>query len=179
MNQQPSDSHKNAPCATCSRIPVFPQNRKTLKFRLFKPADELPQLVNKVSHYICIHCVTVSYCWPEPIRDDDGNIVKAKTASQVRDLNGLQRPSRALDDILDRAVDFTNSCGLRMIYIDQECLPHPTEESFEEDVAYQKLSALVTAFFWCSEKYLELAIPPNTVAIKTDVHHHILSTPGI
>ena len=39
------------------------------------------------------------------------------------------RLNYALDDVLDRAVDFVNSCGLRMIWIDQDYLPQPTEES--------------------------------------------------
>jgi NADPH-dependent ferric siderophore reductase len=58
---------------------------------------------------ICIHHVAVSYVWPPR---DETPIPRSYT---VRDLDEPVRASRALDDVLDRAVDFANSCGLRMI----------------------------------------------------------------
>jgi hypothetical protein len=80
-----------------------------------------------------MHYVAVSYCWPPR---DDKPIPRSYT---VRDLDGRVRASRALDDVLDRAVDFANSCGLRMIWIDQECLPQPTEASTKADWDMQEL----------------------------------------
>jgi len=82
---------------------------------------------------ICMHYVAVSYCWPPR---DEKPIPRSHT---VRDLDGRVRASRVLDDVLDRAVDFANSCGLRMIWMDQECLPQPTETSPKEDWGVQEL----------------------------------------
>lgn len=128
-------------CKICSGLPTFPHNRKTRNFRLFRPSDEFAHLITETpkSVDVCIHYVAVSYCWPEPVRNEQGEIISPLVESQVRDLNGIQRPARALDDVLDRAVDFANSCGLRMIWIDQECLPQPNDESPEEDKRYQQL----------------------------------------
>ncbi|KAJ0326173.1 hypothetical protein COL5a_006996 [Colletotrichum fioriniae] len=128
-------------CRICSKLPTFPHDRKTRNFRLFKPADDFPHVVTErpSSVDVCVYYVVVSYCWPEEIKDEDGNTVPPITESKVRDLNGKPRPARALDDVLDRAVDFANSVGLRMIWIDQECLPQPKEDGSEEDKAYQRL----------------------------------------
>ncbi|KAK7442644.1 hypothetical protein Landi51_09550 [Colletotrichum acutatum] len=127
-------------CRICSKLPTSPHDRKTRNYRLFKPADEFPHLVTDrpSSVDVCVHYVAVSYCWPEEIKDENGNTVPPITESKVRDLNGKPR-ARALDDVLDRAVDFANSVGLRMIWIDQECLPQPKEDGSEEDKAYQRL----------------------------------------
>lgn len=131
----------NIECKICSGLPTFPHNKKTRNFRLFRPSDEFAHLITETpkSVDVCIHYVAVSYCWPEPVRNEQGEIISPLVESQVRDLNGVQRPARALDDVLDRAVDFANSCGLRMIWIDQECLPQPNDESPEEDKRYQQL----------------------------------------
>lgn len=128
-------------CNVCSGLPAFPHNKKTRKFRLFRPSDEFPHLITErpKSVDICVHYVAVSYCWPEPVKNEQGEIIRPKVDSQVRDLDGVQRPARALDDILDRAVDFANTFGLRMIWIDQECLPQPDDKSSEEDKRYQQL----------------------------------------
>ncbi|KAI8930575.1 hypothetical protein NX059_012185 [Plenodomus lindquistii] len=80
-----------------------------------------------------MHYVAVSYCWPP--REEN----PAPRRYQVRDLDGQVRSSRALDDVLDRAVDFANSCGLRMIWIDQECLPQPNAASSKDDWNEQEL----------------------------------------
>ena len=137
------DRDKPPDCKICSGLPVFPYNRKTRKFRLYKPVNEFPDLLNSTpgSEGVCAHYVAVSYCWPEPIKDEDGNIVQPEIDSKVRDLNGEQRPARALDQVLDGAVDFANSFGLRMIWIDQECLPQPQpgEHPSEEEIEYKRL----------------------------------------
>ncbi len=130
---QREDAEGSPGCGICAPLPEFPHAIKARKFRLFRPTEE--QLN---AHRPCVHYVAVSYCWPEPVFDDDGNIVKSEGSYQVRELDGRVRKSRALDNILDRAVDFANTCGLRMIWIDQECLPQATEDSSQEDKAYQQ-----------------------------------------
>ncbi|KAF5849090.1 hypothetical protein GGP41_006002, partial [Bipolaris sorokiniana] len=95
---------------------------KPRKFRLVNPTvDHLVWFgkgadLNIASIHICLHYVA-------PPRDDNP-IPRSYTA---RDLDGRVRTSRALDDVLDRAVDFANSCGLRIIWIDQECLLQPAK----------------------------------------------------
>lgn len=123
---------ENSPdCAICSKLPEFPHDRKTRKFRLFRPRDAYPELFKGgvSAHNICAHYVAVSYCWPPKQYDEKGHQIISKNASQIRDLDGRVRSSRALDDILERAVDVANTFGLRMIWIDQECLPQPPEDS--------------------------------------------------
>lgn len=130
-------------CQICSALLEFPTSRKTRKFRIFKPSDAFPELLAKdqVPQHasICCHYLAVSYCWPEPKTDSQGNILQEDRSYQVRDLSGTQRKNRALDNVLDRAVEVANACGLRMIWIDQECLPQPTETSSQEDKDEQQV----------------------------------------
>ncbi|KAH7310974.1 hypothetical protein BKA65DRAFT_162144 [Rhexocercosporidium sp. MPI-PUGE-AT-0058] len=138
LSGQLSDNRGEKPCGTCSVLPEFPHDRKTRKYRLICPGRSDPALELQ-SINACTHYVAVSYCWPEPVFDADGQIIRTPIASKVRDLNGEIREARALDDVLDRAVDFANCCGLRMIWIDQECLPQPEAHSAEEEKEYQQL----------------------------------------
>ncbi|TGJ78242.1 hypothetical protein E0Z10_g10522 [Xylaria hypoxylon] len=132
-------------CRICSSCPEFPHNRKIRKFRLFKPFDAFPERFRDHERIksvdVCAHYVAVSYCWP-PMTDsvqDKDNSVDERMTYQVRDLDGTVRRSRALDDVLDRAVDVANTFGLRMLWIDQECLPQPTEDSHEDEKYEQQL----------------------------------------
>ena len=113
-SQYPSDSGQTK-CRVCASYPEFPHKWKPRKFRLVNPVLDHPEWFNtgkaRTSDF-CIHYVAVSYCWP-PCGEDP-----TPRSYTVRDLNGHVRSSRALDDVLDRAVDFANSYGLRMIWID-------------------------------------------------------------
>lgn len=113
-------------CRVCSVYPEFPHAWKARKFRLVKPTLDHSE---KEGHAVdlCQHYVAVSYCWPP--RDEK----PAPRQYQVRDLDNTVRSNRALDDVLDRAVDFANTSGLRMIWIDQECLPQPSDDSPKAD----------------------------------------------
>ncbi|KAI1129647.1 hypothetical protein F5Y10DRAFT_290664 [Nemania abortiva] len=126
-------------CEICSSCPEFPHNRKIRKFRLFKPFDDLPGRFRNddrsASRSICPHYVAVSYCWPPEVdsaQRKDGSD-DARITYQVRDLDGTIRRSRTLDDVLDRAIDVANEFRLRMIWIDQECLPQPTADRREDE----------------------------------------------
>ncbi|KAK6840886.1 hypothetical protein PG987_001746 [Apiospora arundinis] len=136
-----SSAHRSSypECRICSAVPAFPHDRKTRKFRIIKPAEELAGFKGLVG--LCTHYVAVSYCWPEPVRDQHGNIIPPVINSRVRDLDGKQRLARALDHVVDAAVEFANSCGLRMIWIDQECLPQPQpgDTPSEEEIRYKQL----------------------------------------
>ncbi|KAI4702958.1 hypothetical protein J4E81_001831 [Alternaria sp. BMP 2799] len=123
-------------CRVCASYPEFPHRWKPRKFRLVNPVVDHPEWFSEDgvgSCDMCIHYVAVSYCWPPR-----GENPTPRTYT-VRDLDGRVRASRALDDVLDRAVDFANSYGFRMIWIDQECLPQPTENSPKEDWDEQEL----------------------------------------
>ncbi|KAL8357459.1 hypothetical protein RB598_002328 [Gaeumannomyces tritici] len=143
-HRKPSAEDLIRKCKVCARVPEFPNNRKTRKFRLFRPTaeSESPETMGVLDyHDICRHYVAVSYCWPAPPPDGigaAGGSTQVKTC-QVRDLDGSTRAARALDDVLDRAVDFANTVGFRMIWIDQECLPQPTEVSPQEEKDYQRI----------------------------------------
>lgn len=125
-------------CDVCSMVSEFPRNRKTRKFRLHRPADVV-SLKSFPDITVCSHYAAISYCWPEPQQDEQGNLVMGERTYQVRDIDGKTRLNRALDDVLDRAVDFAISCGVRMIWIDQECLPQPNEKSPQEQKEDQQL----------------------------------------
>ncbi|KAM5359283.1 hypothetical protein ACJZ2D_014584 [Fusarium nematophilum] len=139
--QSPNKSDLGDRCRICTSCPEFPQGRRAKTFRLFRPRDVLPQLAATSSAKpadVCIHYVAVSYCWPDPrqeVADTDNNT----RSYQVRDLDGQCRLNRALDDVLDRSVDVAKSLGLRMIWIDQECLPQPTDQSPQEERDEQRL----------------------------------------
>lgn len=127
-------------CKFCSFVPEFPHSWRPRKFRLVQQevtpdADgHLPS-----GDDLCSHYVAISYCWPPPQKDEEGETMLARGTYQVRELDGKVRTSRCLDEVLDRAVDFALSCGTRLIWIDQECLPQPTEDSPSEDKDYQEL----------------------------------------
>ncbi|CAN9148108.1 unnamed protein product [Alternaria alternata] len=129
------DDSTKAKCRVCASYPEFPHKWKPRKFRLVNPTLDQPARYSADIAYsdTCRHYVAVSYCWPPR---DENPIPRSYT---VRDLDGRVRTIRALDDVLDRAVDFASSCGLRMIWIDQECLPQPTETSSKADWEVQEL----------------------------------------
>ncbi|KAL8303362.1 hypothetical protein RB597_005085 [Gaeumannomyces tritici] len=130
---------KSHTCKICTRVPEFPSDRKTRTFRLFSPSVECPEIVETPDYdNVCGHFVAISHCWPLPAPDGRGEDQKPKTC-RVRENDGTTRTARALDDVLDRAVDFANMVGFRMIWIDHECLPQPTEESPQEDKEYQRI----------------------------------------
>ncbi|KAH7171271.1 hypothetical protein EDB81DRAFT_778078 [Dactylonectria macrodidyma] len=139
----PNEPSKNGfVCRICTSCPEFPHDRKPRNFRLFRPRDvflELGSLDSTASMDICSHYVAVSYCWPEPLKDSNGNTLSPTGSYRVRDLNGIIRANRAPDDVINRAVDAANSLGLRMIWIDQECLPQPNDKSPQEVKDEQEL----------------------------------------
>ncbi|VUC27796.1 unnamed protein product [Clonostachys rosea] len=151
-----NSSEGGGECAICSSCPEFPHDKKARKFRLFKPREAFPDLQFGLNEN-CHHFVAVSYCWPVPEFDEEGQIIQEQRHYQVRGLDGTLRENRALDDVIDRAVDVANTFGLRMIWIDQECLPQPTDGSPQSDWDEQQIGvqamdilysrAMVTAAF--------------------------------
>ncbi|KAI0555590.1 hypothetical protein F4679DRAFT_594056 [Xylaria curta] len=172
-------------CRVCSACPEFPHNRKTRKFRLFRPTDALPELYqdpDKIASVdICAHYVAVSYCWPAL---QESPVAKDAATYQVRELDGSVRTSRALDDVLDRAVDVANSCGLRMIWIDQECLPQPKTSAddgkHEQQLGIQAMDivyhrALITAGL----HDVTITDPLQISAIQTIMQTHDRTRPNL
>ncbi|KAI8226611.1 hypothetical protein K4K54_003667 [Colletotrichum sp. SAR 10_86] len=104
---------------------------KDIKFLVYDDSDEVRQPREpKLAH---------------PRLQSDG--VSVNSLRRVKE-NNLRARNRALDEVLDRAVDFVQTCGLRMIWIDQECLPQTDEDDREiglqaMDIVYNR--AIVTA----------------------------------
>ncbi|USP80389.1 hypothetical protein yc1106_07663 [Curvularia clavata] len=178
-----NDSEKNK-CRVCAWYPEFPHKWKPRKFRLVNPTVDHPAWFGKGDATIaamdmCMHYVAVSYCWPPR---DDKPIPRSYT---VRDLDGRVRASRALDDVLDRAVDFANSCGFRMIWIDQECLPQPTETSTKADWEMQELGIQSMDIVYNRAMYtvglldVKITSQEQLNAIKTLLHSNWEATPTI
>ncbi|KAJ4163144.1 hypothetical protein NW754_014567 [Fusarium falciforme] len=133
----------------------------------------------------------MSYCWPVPQQDDDGKDIQEERHYQVRDLDGTPRKSHALDDIIDRTADVANSLGLRMIWIDQECLPQPDErspqdEKDEQQIRVQSMDILYSRAMTAGGLHsLELsnqsqvnaissAMQPDYSAGRCDDFHHVI-----
>jgi hypothetical protein len=136
-------------CSICPRLPYFPVHRKVRKFRLVSPQDILPIEAGKNSSIDIRHYFAVSYFWP---KDEEGNPIQVEKTHQIREGHGgTTRGSRAPDYILDRAVDLAISYGLRLIWIDQECLPQDDDDEYHRlgvqamDIVYNR--ALVTGGF--------------------------------
>ncbi|KAF4951697.1 hypothetical protein FSARC_12848 [Fusarium sarcochroum] len=142
----PSDN-KPGGCEVCSRLPEFPHDRKPRKLRLFRVRDALSR--EEMSNLkACIHYVPMSYCWPSRPKDESGNPLPVQGTYEIRELDGTTRMNRASDEIIDRAIDFAQTCGLRMVWVDQECLPQQDSEDREiglqaMDIVYHR--AIVTA----------------------------------
>ncbi|KAK3387291.1 hypothetical protein B0H63DRAFT_469724 [Podospora didyma] len=127
-------------CDFCDKVPEFPRGYNVRKFRLVKnqliPRPDDPPGGPRA----CCHYVAISYCWPVPEKDKDGKLIPAPPGTyKVRDVDGSMRASRTPDHVLDRAVQFAISCGVSMIWIDQECLPQPKENSSQEHKDEQQL----------------------------------------
>ncbi|KAJ8113740.1 hypothetical protein OPT61_g4192 [Boeremia exigua] len=100
-----SSDPRNTPCKVCAAYPEFPHRTKPRTFRLVRPAIT----------DVCQHYIAVSYCWSGGPKTTAPNEPKTPAPENylVRDLDGHQRPCRASNDVLDRAVDVANSCGLQ------------------------------------------------------------------
>lgn len=133
-NPAVDDQEDISNCASCQAFAEFPRHRKARRFRLVKPRSTCP---NNLGGPGCGHFVCVSYCWP---KDKDGRPVERPKTKTITMLDGSERPNRAPDDILDRAVDVARSYGLRMIWIDQECLPQ--DKSEEQQLGVQAMDVL-------------------------------------
>ncbi|KAF6805259.1 hypothetical protein CSOJ01_09635 [Colletotrichum sojae] len=137
LGKQPEkEEKKTSPCKVCSALPEFPHDRQPRKLRLFRPWDTLDLNV-RPQPPPCIHCVPLSYCWPSRPKDSKGKLVPVEGSYVIRELDGSIRRNRALDEVLDRAVDFAQTCGLRMIWVDQECLPQADED--DREIALQAM----------------------------------------
>lgn len=112
-------------CGSCQGFLNFPRHRKVRRFLIAKPPST------------CTHFVCVSYCWP---KDKDGTPIERPRTKAITMMDGTERPNRAPDDVLDRAVDVARCYGLRMIWIDQECLPQ--DESEEQQLGVQAMDIL-------------------------------------
>lgn len=112
-------------CESCQEFHDFPRHRKVRRFSIAQPPSS------------CSHFVCVSYCWP---KDKDGNPIQRPKTKTITMMDGTERPNRAPDDVLDRAVEVARCYGLRMIWIDQECLPQ--DESEEQQLGVQAMDIL-------------------------------------
>lgn len=127
-----ANAHDDGLCPVCSRIPEFPHHHTVRKFRLYRPRDD-----PTFEPHLCNHYLSISYCWPAP---EDANTTGSTAGSyRVRDTDGSTRPSRAPDHVLDRAVEAATTLGLRMIWIDQECLPQPGAGAPDHEKEEQEL----------------------------------------
>jgi hypothetical protein len=103
-------------CKDCESMPLWPNEEQVKNFKVVR-LDNKEETGFEFSS--CDHFIAVSYCWPPPKFDDDGNIIQHTGQYLVRDEGGRTRPNRAPEDVLDRAVAFAAQNGIRLIWIDQ------------------------------------------------------------
>ncbi len=103
--------HVNArSCNNCQDVPVFP-DREVTNFRMVQSGDG--------QESSCDHFIAVSYCWPSPQYDSNGDMVQHQGQYTVKDQHGIVRKNRAPEDAITRAVRFAAQNGIRLVWIDQ------------------------------------------------------------
>ncbi|KAL2068075.1 hypothetical protein VTL71DRAFT_16173 [Oculimacula yallundae] len=115
-------------CGDCKNVPLFPNEGEVTNFQIvqLQNATDIEETFSN-----CDHFVAVSYCWPPPQYDGEGNFIQHKGEYSVKDLNGNVRPNRAPEDVITRAVRFAAQNGIRFIWIDQECIDQEDPEDKE------------------------------------------------
>lgn len=105
--------HINArSCDDCKDYPIFPHQGEVANFRIVQPGEG-----QRFSS--CDHFIAVSYCWPTPLYDSEGNMIHHEGRYSVKDAHGNVRKNRAPEDVITRAVKFAAQNGIRLIWIDQ------------------------------------------------------------
>lgn len=64
--------------------------------------------------------VAVSYCWSQPTRPN--KYLQIEVPSRTKPGETEMRETRAISEVLNRALDFAASKGINRIWIDQECI---------------------------------------------------------
>lgn len=181
-------------CPRCNKYPPFSRTRRTRQFRLVEPWKYLKE---GDEHEACDHFVAVSYCWSSyesssrtcQIRDCTGS--RTDTPRAQRGSKGKSRDDNVylstengrvpFDEVLDRAVEFASSKGLRCIWIDQACLPQDESDEHQTgvqsmDMVYQRARhtigllgssigsqefALIAAWFTLMKSYVNSGTVPD------------------
>ncbi|KAF2118639.1 heterokaryon incompatibility protein-domain-containing protein [Lophiotrema nucula] len=114
-------------CFDCChpRFPLFPNSGTVSKFRIrrLRPRGAHWQELSN-----CCHFVAVSYCWSST--DGESEVDKYTVTEE----DGTERPCRTPRSIIDRAVEFARHNGVRMIWIDQECIQQDDPNEKEQAV---------------------------------------------
>ncbi|KKY15876.1 putative heterokaryon incompatibility [Phaeomoniella chlamydospora] len=111
------------PSTAESIVPEFPPGQPK-KFKLIRSRSD--------------DFLAVSYCWP---KDHLGNPSYAPRTYSFRRMNEFGNYEEAVctphDEAVDRAVQFARENGIRMIWIDQVCLPQ--DESYDHQLGIQAM----------------------------------------
>ena len=137
------DSDRDYPCTTCIKCPAFPKRQRANCFRVV-------QLGRR-----CFHYVAVSYCW-SALRD---NTRSYRVRVVEKDGTFTERLNRAPDEVIDRAVECARSMGIRLIWLDQECLPQ--DSSREQELGIQAMDLVYTQA-WRTIGLFESIIPSQS-----------------
>jgi hypothetical protein len=100
----------------------------------------------------CTHYLAVSYCWKQQPVSDRAYLVKTRDGT---------RDNRAPKEVLDRAILYAAYNGLRLIWIDQECIEQSDREDQEfgiqsMDLVYERAASSVALFNVCIQKQAHL-----------------------
>lgn len=151
------DERESGSCHKCQKFSTFPPRQKSKTFSIVRGIE-------------CSHYVAISYCWP---KDEVGEPIEhiPKYRVRTRDQQGklIARGNRAPNDVIDRAVEFAKSQGIRLIWLDKECLPQ--DNSKEQELGIQGMD-MVYQRAYCSAGLFESVLHHqsylNTVASVLD-----------
>ena len=128
---------KERSCASCESCPEFPPQKRARHFKIVQFHKQDPK--GKQSNFRpCSHYVAVSYCWPKN-EHGVGYSVEGSYRVRTHDSEGKEviRSNRVPDDVIDKVVEFAKTMRIRLIWIDQECLPQ--DGSGEQELGIQAM----------------------------------------
>jgi hypothetical protein len=104
-------------CRGCESWPVF--SDKPTTYLWLTDYGELPD---------CIHYIAISYCWQQP-----GDNMPVEKPYDIMTKRG-RRKGRAPRNVVNRAIKYASRYGIRLIWIDQECIEQDNREDKENGI---------------------------------------------
>jgi len=135
-------------CIKCRGLPYFPH---------WGPVKEL-RLTGDLELGDCSDYLAVSYCWSQD-RSDSSSSSTTKPNYVIRKPDGTKRPSIAPKEILDRAIYIAANNGLRLIWIDQECIDQ--DDRMDKEFGIQSMDVVF--------ERAAMVIGPLTLTIESDI----------
>lgn len=135
-------------CVKCRGLPYFPHWSHVKELRLTSDLE-----LGDCSDYLA-----VSYCWSQD-RSDSSSSSTTKPNYVISKPDGTKRPSIAPKEILDRAIYIAANNGLRLIWIDQECIDQ--DNRMDKEFGIQSMDVVF--------ERAAMVIGPLSLTIESDI----------